>query len=57
VIVSGVGGDTRNQEEGQRTLSTKEIVALDDGDPEEEEVARSTGKRKKRYTSVVWYFT
>jgi hypothetical protein len=57
VIVSGVGGDTRNQEEGQRTLSTEEIVALDDGDPEEEEVAGSTGKRKKRYTSVVWYFT
>ena len=29
VIVSGVGGDTLNQEEGQRTLSTEEIVALE----------------------------
>ncbi|KAF0893043.1 hypothetical protein E2562_021306 [Oryza meyeriana var. granulata] len=58
VIVSGVGGDTRNQEEGQHTLSTVEILALDDDDPEEEEVAGSTGKRKKRCTSVVWqYFT
>ncbi|KAF0892384.1 hypothetical protein E2562_015458 [Oryza meyeriana var. granulata] len=58
VIVSGVGGDTRNQEEGQHTLSTVEIIALDDDDPEEEEVAGSTGKRKKRCTSVVWqYFT
>ncbi|KAF0888893.1 hypothetical protein E2562_019400 [Oryza meyeriana var. granulata] len=58
VIVSGVGGDTRNQEEGQHTLSTKEILALDDDDPEEEEVAGSTGKRKKKCTSVVWqYFT
>ncbi|KAF0903963.1 hypothetical protein E2562_030095 [Oryza meyeriana var. granulata] len=58
VIVSGVGGDTRNQEEGQHTLSTEEILALDDDDPEKEEVAGSTGKRKKRCTSVVWqYFT
>ncbi|KAF0898857.1 hypothetical protein E2562_011920 [Oryza meyeriana var. granulata] len=48
VIVSGVGGDTRNQEEGQHTLSTEEILALDDDDPEKEEVAGSTGKRKKR---------
>jgi hypothetical protein len=47
----------QNEEEG-RHLSTEEIIALEDDDPEVEEVAGTTGKRKKRCTSVVWqYFT
>lgn len=48
----------QNEVDVNGNLSTAEILALDDDDPEAEEVAGLTGKRKKRCTSAVWqYFT